>query len=119
MEGEIGYWGLMIWLSIMIAVIGGSWKVFEKAGQPGWAILIPFYNIYVMLQIVGRPGWWLLLLFIPFVNAIILILVYIDLAHSFGKSSAFGLGLFFLGVIFLPILGFGDAEYEGPSVESL
>ena len=63
-----------------------GWKVFTKAGQPGWAILIPFYNTYVLLKIVGRPGWWLVLMFIPLVNIVIAIIVAIDLAKSFGKS---------------------------------
>jgi hypothetical protein len=89
------------------------WKVFEKAGQPGWAAIIPIYNIYIMLQIVGKPGWWLILMLIPCVNIIIALLIYLDMARVFGKSTGFGIGLFLLGFIFLPILAFGDAEYQG------
>ena len=69
----------------------------------------------MLLKIVGRPGWWFVLCLIPFVNAIILILVSIDLAKSFGKGAGFGLGLAFLGVVFYPMLGFGSAQYQGPS----
>ena len=91
------------------------WKVFTKAGQPGWACLIPIYNLYVLCKIAGRPGWWLLLMLIPFVNIIILIILCIDIAKSFGNGVGFGLGMAFLGFIFWPILGFGSAQYQGPS----
>ena len=80
-----------------------------------WTI-IPIYNIWVLLEIVGRPGWWLVLMLIPFVNFIVLIILSIDVAKSFGKGTGFGLGLAFLSLIFYPILGFGDAKYQGPAV---
>jgi len=102
----------LIYIALIVAMIAGCWKVFAKAGQPGWAIFIPFYNFYVMCQIAGRPGWWLLLLFIPLVNFVIAIIVAIDIARKFGQSAAFGIGLAFLGFIFYPILGFGDATYD-------
>jgi hypothetical protein len=91
------------------------WKIFTKAGKPGWAVLIPFYNFYLMLQIAGKPGWWLVLLFIPIVNAVIAILMIIGLAQNFGKGTGFILGLIFLGIIFIPILAFGDSRYIGES----
>ncbi len=102
-------------LLIGLVLIVALWKVFTKAGQPGWASIIPIYNVYVWCKIVGRPGWWVILMLIPFVNFIILIILSIDLAKSFGKGVGFGLGLAFLGFIFLPILGFGSAQYQGPS----
>jgi hypothetical protein len=102
-------------LACMVLVFVAMWKVYTKAEQPGWAIIIPIYNVYVLLKIVGRPGWWLLLLFIPFVNFIIAIIVNFDLARSFGKGVGFGLGLTFLSPIFYIILGLGAAEYEGPA----
>jgi Family of unknown function (DUF5684) len=105
----------IITLLIALVVIVAMWKVFTKAGQPGWACIIPIYNIYVWCKIVGRPGWWVILIFIPFVNFIILIILSIDMAKSFGKGVGFGLGLAFLGFIFWPILGFGSAQYQGPS----
>ena len=89
------------------------WRVFTKAGQPGRASIIPIYNLYIWCKIVGRSGWWVLLMLIPFVNFIILIILCIDLAKSFGKGAGFGLGIAFLGIIFLPILGFGSAQYQG------
>jgi hypothetical protein len=105
----------LIALAVAIFIIAGMWKMYAKAGQPGWACIIPIYNFVALLQIVGRPLWWILLLFIPLVNLIILLIVFIDLAKSFGKGTGFGLGLFFLGAIFMPILGFGDAKYIGPA----
>ena len=104
----------IIMLAILVVVIASVWKVFVKAGQPGWAAIVPVYNAIVLLQIIGRPLWWIVLLMIPLVNIIVGILLYIDLAKSFGKSTGFAFGLLFLGFIFFPILGFGDARYLGP-----
>lgn len=106
----VGLIGLLF-AALMIAAV---WKVFTKAGEPGWAAIIPIYNTIVMLKIAGKPLWWIVLLFIPFVNFIVLILVMIALGKSFGKGTGFGIGLAFLSFIFLPILGFGNATYVGP-----
>jgi hypothetical protein len=89
-------------------------KVFKKAGQPGWAAIIPIYNLYVILKIVGKPGWWLLLMLIPLVNVVFAIWTVNLLSKSFGKDVGFTLGLIFLSFIFWPILAFGDAKYQGP-----
>ena len=89
----------------------GLWKVFVKAGQPGWAAIIPIYNLYVMTKIGGKPGWWVwLCIFVPF----FVIWVYNMISKSFGKDEGFTVGLVFLSFIFWPILGFGDARYLGP-----
>jgi hypothetical protein len=103
-----------IGIAIAAAVIAGGWKIFTKAGQPGWAVLVPFYNILIMLRIVGRPDIWLLFCLIPGVNVIIQIIIVIDLAKSFGKDTLFAIGMILLPVVFVPILGFGDARYLGP-----
>lgn len=107
----IGY--IIVMLVLVVFFIAVQWKIFVKAGQPGWAAIVPIYNLYIMLTIVGRPGWWLILYLIPCVNIIISILVSLDLARVFGKSSGFGVGLILLPIIFYPILAFGDAEYTG------
>jgi hypothetical protein len=99
-------------LAIIVTIIAGVWKVFVKAGKPGWAAIVPFYNIIVLLEIAGKPLWWIILFFIPLVNLIIGILVSLAIAKNFGKSDAFGIGLALLGFIFYPILGFGDAQYQ-------
>jgi len=105
----------MVCAAIAVVMIIGLWKVFVKAGQPGWAVLIPIYNSYILLQIAGRPGWWLLLFFVPLVNIAILAIVSIDLAKSFGQSAAWGVILLFLlsGIGYL-VLGFGNYKYIGP-----
>ena len=103
----------IIGLLFIVLIIYSGWKVFEKAGQPGWAILIPFYNFYILLKIANKPGWWLVLMFIPLVNFVVLILMSIAVAQNFGKGVGFGLGLAFLGFIFFPILAFSDAKYQG------
>ncbi|MDF1809347.1 MAG: DUF5684 domain-containing protein [Phycisphaerales bacterium] len=105
----------LIYLSIIVLLIVGAWKMFVKAGQPGWGVLIPFFNLYLVLKICGRPGWWLILFFVPILNIAFSCIVSLDLAKSFGKGIGFGIGLFFLNFIFIPILGFGSAEYEGPA----
>jgi len=110
--------GILFWVFLLAAVvvcIAGVWKVFTKAGKPGWACLIPIYNAIVILDIVGRPLWWIILYLVPIVNIVIGIIVMLDLARSFGKGAGFGLGLAFLGFIFFPVLGLGDAQYIGPA----
>ena len=106
--------GLMIlYFAIVIFMLIVWWKIFIKAGKPGWGILIPIYNVILMLEIAGRPGWWFLLMLIPVVDIVIAIIVILDLAKAFGKGSGFGLGMLFLGIIFYPMLAFGDAQYVG------
>ncbi len=105
---------LLISLVLIVFYVFVMWRVYTKAGKPGWACIVPFYNIVVLLEIVGRPIWWILLYLIPGVNLVILIIVYLDLAKVFGKSSGFALGMIFLSFIFLPILAFGPARYLGP-----
>src|SRR5437588_10052414 len=109
---------MIVGLLIALLLIVAMWKVFTKAGQPGWDSIIPIYNLYIWCKIVGRPGWWILLMLIPFVNIIVGIILCIDMAKSFGKGAGFGIGLALLGVIFIPILGFGSAQYQGPSASA-
>ena len=114
----LGLVGSLVWLAIIIVVIVAMWKVFTKAGQPGWGILIPIYNAYLLCKIAGKPGWWVLLMFIPLVNIVVAILVSIGVAANFGKGSGFGIGLAFLGLIFYPILAYSDASYGPPAIQS-
>jgi hypothetical protein len=102
---------------LIIAMIAGLWKTFTKAGQPGWASIIPFYNFVVLADICGKPWWWLFLALIPFVNIIIVIILYLKLAEVFGKGGGFAVGLILLPFIFFPILGFGNARYLGRPAE--
>ncbi len=110
--------GLGAGMTILFIVIGvlmivSMWKVFTKAGKPGWAAIIPIYNFVVMLQIAHKPEWWIILMFIPFVNIIIGIIVAVAIAEKFGKSSGFAIGMILLPIVFYPVLAFGDARYQG------
>lgn len=111
----VGVTFVIIYLAVVIIAIAGVWKTFEKAGKPGWAAIIPFYNIYIMIEIVGKPGIWLLWMIIPCVNIVFLVWLYNLMSKSFGKEEGFTVGLVLLGFIFWPILGFGSAKYVGPS----
>lgn len=102
----------IISIAIMVVVIAGGWKTFVKAGKPGWGIIIPFYNLYLMCKIAKRPGWWFILFLIPLVNIIIHLIVSLDIAKNFKKGAGFGVGLWLLGPIFFLILGFGSATYD-------
>jgi hypothetical protein len=110
---------LLFGLAMIAVLIAGLWKLFEKAGQPGWAAIVPIYNAYILLKIAGRPAWWLILFFIPIVSIIIAIIIAIDVAKAFGQSAAFGFFLnFLLGGIGYLILGFGNYRYVGPPVQA-
>jgi len=104
----------LFYLAIIILMIASIWTIFSKADKPGWAAIVPIYNVIVLLEIVGKPWWWLLLFLIPFVNIVFLIIVIHRLSLSFGHEVGFTLGLIFLGIIFLPILGFCSSKYIGP-----
>jgi hypothetical protein len=100
-------------IAFYVIAVAGMWMTFVKAGHPGWAAIIPIYNIYILLKIAERPIWWLILYFIPFVNIVASIIVSIDVAKKFAKGTGFGIGLALLPIIFYLILGFGSARYQG------
>ena len=105
----------LVFLLVFYAlIIVANWKIFTKAGKPGWASIIPFYNLYVLFEIVGMNGWLFLLLCIPIVNIVMMIMLYINLAKAFGKGTGFIIGLIFLPNIFTLILAFGSSQYQGP-----
>jgi hypothetical protein len=104
---------LLSWLTMVGVTIAGGWASFTKAGRPGWAILVPIYNTLTMIDIAGKPWWWLFLMMIPLAGIVFAIMIVIEFAKSYGKGVGFALGLAFLPFVFFPLLGFGDAEYEG------
>jgi len=106
---------LVVYLAILVLVVAGVWKVFEKAGEPGWAAIVPIYNLWVLVKISGRPWWWMILMFIPLVGIFAFLIISIDIAKSFGKGTGFGIGMWLLSPVFYPILGFGPATYQGPA----
>lgn len=106
---------LLVVIAVILFYLVALWRLFSKAGVPGWGAIIPIYNIYLWCKIAGRPGWWVLLFIVPVVNVIVHLIVSLDVAKSFARSSAFGGGLWLLGFIFVPILGYGSSRYVGPS----
>lgn len=118
--------GMIFLLMVPALIVGvltiiGMWKVYTKAGKPGWAVIVPIYNIIVLLEIVGRPTWWVflyLLSVIPVVgwiaSLIVTIIVLNDLSKTFGKDVGYTLLLLFLPFVGAMVLGFGDAKYKGP-----
>jgi hypothetical protein len=117
MSDSIGFVAIilfLLFLAVFLFEIIACWKVFTKAGRGGWECLIPIWSAYVFLKIAGKPGWWLILFLIPLVNIVIGIIATVSFAKAFGKGTGFALGLIFLGFIFYPILGFGDAKYTKP-----
>lgn len=105
----------LLYVAFLLLMIISGWKIYEKANQPGWASIIPIYNALVLLKIVGKPWWWLLLMIIPIVGIIWGVWTINLLSKSFGKGVGFTLGLLFLPFIFWPLLGLGDAQYQGPA----
>jgi len=112
---------LFVWIiAIPIIVVGmiAGWKMYSKAGKPGWESIIPIYNLIVLLQIIQKPIWWIVLYFIPFVNTIITLLVALNLAKAFGKSAVFGVVLLWIFPIGYLILGFGSSKYAYGNVST-
>jgi hypothetical protein len=106
---------IIIYVALIVLMVYSMWKIYTKAGKPGWACIIPIYNIIVLLEIVGKPWWWLLLMLIPVVNFVLVIWMLNLLSKSFGHGVGFTLGLLFLSFVFIPILGLGDSKYMGPA----
>lgn len=110
---EMGTVAMAIYLTLLIINIIGYWKIHTKAGQPGWAMFIPIYNVIVWLNICQRPLWWFILLLIPFVNVVVAFMLVFDIARLFNHSVMFAFGLIFLPFIFYPVLGLGNSRYVG------
>ena len=105
----------MAYILLLILMVVSVWKVFTKAGKPGWASIIPIYSFIVWLDIIKKPWWWMLLMFVPIVGLVYAIKATNLLSKSFGKGSGFTAGLIFLPFVFWPILAFGEAKYTEPT----
>lgn len=104
---------MLFCMALGLVALVGVWKVFTKAGEPGWAALIPIYNVFVLMRIAGRPGWWTLLLFVPLVGFVVGFIAIMDLARAFGRGIGYAIGLTVLPFVFFPHLGLGDSQYQG------
>jgi uncharacterized protein DUF5684 len=102
----------LVFLLVFAIVVVGMWKVFEKAGEPGWAALVPVYNIWVLVKISGKETWWFVLFLIPCANFVAAVMICMAVARKFGKDPAYGIGLAFLPFVFFPMLGFSPAQYN-------
>lgn len=109
---------IVLYIVAVVFYLYCSWKIFEKAGKPGWAVIIPIYNTIVGLEIIGRPWWWVFLLMIPIVDIVVGIVMTFELAKVYGKGTGFGFGLLLLPFIFIPILALDDSRYLGPLANS-
>ncbi len=109
-----GVFFLVMAIILLAIMIVSAWKIFVKAGKPGWAALIPIYNLIVFLQIIKKPLWWIILFFIPIISIIVSIVTHYELAKSFGKGAWFTAGLVVLPIIFYPILAFDNSVYTPP-----
>jgi ABC-type Na+ efflux pump permease subunit len=110
----LGIFALITMVSGLVA-IAGQWLTFKKANQPGWAAIIPFYNVYIMTKIGDNEWWWTLVIFVPIVQIYAIHKISAGVSNAFGQSTGFALGLWILGFIFWPMLGFGDYSYQGVS----
>lgn len=107
--------GMLVFMGVvMLIAIISSWKIYTKAGKPGWTCLVPFYNAWVMMEIIGFPGFYFLGMMVPVVGMFFALYCQFRLAKVFGKDVLYTVGLIFLPFIFYPLLAFGGDEYLGP-----
>lgn len=104
---------ILVALAVALIPLAGMWKIFEKAGKPGWAAIIPIYNTWVLVKVAGKEWYWFVALLIPVVNFIAVIVIMLGISRNFGQGVGFALGLIFLSIIFIPLLGFGNYQYRG------
>jgi len=116
--GEGGIMGagvamIIVYLLIAVVYVVSYWKIYVKAGKPGWAAIVPFYNIIVLVEIVKKPVWWVVLFFVPCANIVALVLVSIEFVKVFGKPSWHAVLFILLGIVYAPYIAFSDAKYVG------
>jgi hypothetical protein len=103
---------VLVQLVVFIVELAAFWRIFTKAGERGWAAIVPVYNLIVLQRVVGRPAWWVFLWFVPGASAVVAVIVLVELAEVFGRSGWFSVGLIALTPIFAPILGLGRSRYN-------
>jgi hypothetical protein len=108
----------ILYIAIIVLEVVAFWMLFAKAGKPGWAAIIPFYNIWVAWEVAGKPGWWLVFYFIPIVNIVFWIIWCLQIAPRFGQGTGFAVGIIFLPFIFVPIMAFDKSKYIAPGASS-
>ena len=109
-----GLVGLVLYIGFIVLILASMWKIFAKMTQPGWYGIIPIFNYCVIAKQSGKDWWWGLLPLVPCIGIIFLIILWNELSKLFGKGVGYTIGIIFLPFIFLPMLAFGSAEYQGP-----
>lgn len=103
----------LVLLVIILVNLVSTWKIYEKAGVPGWKAIIPFYNVWVLAEIGGKPGWWSLLSYIPCIGIFAVVALWMEVCNKFNRNRFFTLGIILLPFVFLPMLAFKeDIQYE-------
>jgi serine/threonine protein kinase len=102
----------LVAMALLAVAAAGMWRVFTKAGLPGWGALVPYYNLVLVMRLAGKPGWWAIWFFVPFLNIMIYTIVTLEIAKNFGKGVAYTFCLLLLPPLFYAILGLGRAEYN-------
>ncbi len=108
---------MLVMFAVLTLMIVGMWKLFEKAGRPGWASIVPFYNTYVMLEIAGRPTWWFaVILLVPVAQTVFSIILAIDFVKSFGKSLGYAVLSIVFPFVIYPVMAWdAQTRYVGPA----
>jgi len=111
LQAQLIYFMMLSVAVLYILLMAGIWYTLKKAGKPGYAFLIPIYNIIVMLEVAQKPLWWFVMFLIPIANIVFAIMMLNAISKNFGKDEGFTVGLIFLSPIFWAILGYGDSKY--------
>ncbi|MDH5019943.1 DUF5684 domain-containing protein [Halobacterium rubrum] len=115
-SGAGGGLALLVGLALTVAIVAGYWKALEKAGEPGWAAIIPVYNLWVLVRASGNSWLWFVACLVPVVNLVATAKVFVNFAGQFGQGLVFGLATWLLPFVMMPLLGFGDYQYGGTAV---
>ena len=103
--------GILIGLAYIVLLIVSWWRIYTKAGRPGWANLIPVYGAIEFFNVAWGNGAYFLFMLLPVINVLVFIITIQKLSESFGRGIGYTLGMFLLPGIFIPILGLGKDKH--------
>ena len=95
---------------ILILLNLSWWMIFSKAGEAGWKVLVPFFNLFVLTKVLNKPVWWIVIYLLPLVGYI---LISIQVSQLFSKKILYAVGLIFIPFVFYPMLGLGKSQISG------
>lgn len=113
--------GLWVFIPLIILMYAGLWRLFQKAGKPGWAALVPVYGTMVWIDIVRKPKWWIILYFIPVINVIMFLGLLVEIIKNYGKFQYKDRILVVLfPFVYLPYMAFQkDLKFLGEDSKNL